>query len=485
MQETLKSVLTLQAMFGTTPLRNLLLISFYDNFMKIYTFYEKWTRSFKPVEILTNKNIRAEIECERGTNPAQTKGGSPPFLTRMDAVIHYVTCTPSIRKLLAIANHDYLPYEFEPVNIDIDVYFQLKSVDLEDGAIKNIKFKIFSYEHDIQHLQKFVETCNQDYERRMVNKLGTHLYFFDQIVQKNTKRTSQTPLPTQFLVYSKHKFSTTRTFDNVYFDEQPKVRKHTDFFLNNRRWYEKKGIPYTLGFLFHGDPGCGKTSETKAIANVARRHIINVQLSEIKTKAQLRHLFFSEEINVFNGQTLERFVIPIHERLYVIEDIDAMGDTVLRREWQKPELEAPKKDDPFALDDNEILKDPIDLSFLLNILDGTLESSGRMLVITSNFPERIDRALIRPGRIDMIVKFGKCSTDVLKQMITGFYDIPLPDHKIWDEKEIHLKWTPAEVNQILFRNFDSVTAALDELIYLKSTDLYGFQTEGHSAMQPL
>jgi len=155
----------------------------------------------------------------------------------------------------------------------------------------------------------------------------------------------------------------------------------------------------------------------------------------------------------------------------------------LRREWQTPELEAPKTDDPFALDDTEILKDPIDLSFLLNILDGTLESSGRMLVITSNFPERIDRALIRPGRIDMIVKFGKCSTDVLKQMITGFYDIPLPDHSIWNEKDIHLKWTPAEVNQILFRNFDSVTTSLDELIQLKPTTLYGFQIEGHNATQ--
>jgi SpoVK/Ycf46/Vps4 family AAA+-type ATPase len=106
------------------------------------------------------------------------------------------------------------------------------------------------------------------------------------------------------------------------------------------------------------------------------------------------------------------------------------------------------------------------------------------LVITSNFPERIDRALIRPGRIDMIVKFGRCSTDVLKQMIIGFYDIPLPDHKIWDEKEIHLKWTPAEVNQILFRNFDSVTSSLDELVQLNPTDLYGFQIEGRSSMQP-
>jgi hypothetical protein len=303
-------------------------------------------------------------------------------------------------------------------------------------------------------------------------------------VQKGKR--NQNPLPTEFLVYSKHKFSTTRTFDNVYFDQQEKVRKHTEFFLKNRRWYEKKGIPYTLGFLFHGDPGCGKTSETKAIANVAHRHIINVQLSEIKTKAQLRHLFFSEEINVWNGKTLERFVIPIHERLYIIEDIDAMGDVVLRREWKRPDIKVDKPEDPFAVvDENEILKEPIDLSFLLNILDGTLESAGRMLVITSNFPERIDKALIRPGRIDMIVKFTRCSRAILRQMVEGFYDVVAPEHKLWSDASAEQKWTPAEVNQILFRNFDTVKTALDELAELTPTDLYGFQTEEHIAMQAL
>jgi len=478
-----KTVMSVQMITGSTPIKTLLTLGVYDYVMRNLSYFQSlFKTSFEPKAAPLEREPMSEILCERGTNANQsTKNGAPPFLTRMDAIIHYVTCTPATKKLMAIANHDYVPYEFDPVCIDTDIYFQLKSVDCDDGLIKNIKFKIFSYEHDIRHLQTFVDTCNQDYERRMSNKLGTNLYFFDQVVQKNEKRGTQQPLPTGFLVYSKHKFTTTRTFDNVYFDEQNKVRKHTEFFLNNRRWYEKKGIPYTLGFLFHGSPGCGKTSETKALANVAHRHIINIQLSEIKTKAQLRHLFFSEDINVWNGNSLERFVIPIHERLYVIEDIDAMGDTVLRREWKKPEIDKPKED-PFAVDDTEILKDPIDLSFLLNILDGTLESSGRMLVITSNFPERIDKALIRPGRIDMIVNFQKCSSKVLEDMVCGFYDCEKPSHRIWD-MGVELKWTPAEVNQILFRNFDDPTAALDELATLTSKDLYGFQIDEAGAPQ--
>jgi hypothetical protein len=271
-------------------------------------------------------------------------------------------------------------------------------------------------------------------------------------------------------VYTKHKFSTTRTFENVYFEQQPEVKKRVNFFLEKRSWYERKGIPYTLGFLFHGDPGTGKTSEIKAIANVARRHPVNIQLSEIKTKTQLRHLFFSDDIHVYNGNTLEKYTIPISERVYIIEDADAMGDVLLKREWKRPEpVQAPK--DPFAPEmDDDIIKDPIDLSFLLNLLDGTLESSGRIMVFTSNFPERFDRALIRPGRIDMIVHFKKCSRTVLKEMIEGFYDITDGvSHPLFDDATMDEKWSPAEVNQILFRNFENPQQAMDELHTLEAS----------------
>ena len=228
--------------------------------------------------------------------------------------------------------------------------------------------------------------------------------------------------------------------------------------------------------MFHGEPGCGKTSSVKAIANTARRHIINIQLSEIKTKAQLRHLFFNDEIHVNNGSTTERYTIPVHERLYVIEDIDAMGDAVLKREWKKPTSsveETPKKKsgDPWT-DQEEEIKEPIDLSFLLNLLDGTLESSGRILAISSNFPERIDKALIRPGRIDMIINFKKCNLKILNEMVDSFYDKKIGG---MEDQCLDYKWSPAEVNQILFRNFDTPNEAVQELIALQPKDLYGFQ----------
>jgi ATP-dependent 26S proteasome regulatory subunit len=115
---------------------------------------------------------------------------------------------------------------------------------------------------------------------------------------------------------------------------------------------------------------------------------------------------------------------------------------------------------------------PIDLSFLLNILDGTLESSGRIIAISTNFPERIDSALIRPGRIDMIINFKKCSVEILREMVQSFYSDDTI--QIFDES-LNGKWSPAEVNQILFRNFKDVHMALKELFELQPNDLYGFK----------
>jgi chaperone BCS1 len=147
-----------------------------------------------------------------------------------------------------------------------------------------------------------------------------------------------------------------------------------------------------------------------------------------------------------------------------------MGDIVLKRDYKKPEpVKKEIKMDEFG-NIKEEEQNPIDLSFLLNLLDGTLESEGRIIAITTNYPERIDRALIRPGRIDMIVHFKKCSLKTLCEMVNNFYDMELEIN----DTNLDNKWTPAEINQILFRNFKNCEKALEELSSFDPKDLYGF-----------
>jgi len=95
----------------------------------------------------------------------------------------------------------------------------------------------------------------------------------------------------------------------------------------------------------------------------------------------------------------------------------------------------------------------ITLSFLLNLLDGILETPGRILIITTNHPELLDPALIRPGRIDIKLKVGNCTQTMIIDMLRFFYgdDVDITENDWTYNKEI----TPAYMNKLLLNNFDN------------------------------
>jgi hypothetical protein len=69
----------------------------------------------------------------------------------------------------------------------------------------------------------------------------------------------------------------------------------------------------------------------------------------------------------------------------------------------------------------------------------------------------------------MIIHFKKCNSVILNEMVTSFYDKSIIGLNCED-----YKWSPAEVNQILFRNFEDHENAVRELNELQPKDLYGF-----------
>ena len=120
-----------------------------------------------------------------------------------------------------------------------------------------------------------------------------------------------------------------------------------------------------------------------------------------------------------------------------------------------------KKEEAKKLIDN-LSSEEINLSFLLNILDGVLETPGRILIMSSNYPERLDKALIRPGRIDLMIEFTKCSDNTIKEMLSSFFEINpvvLSIHRFPE-----YQYTPAEVNQIMFQNIHDCDEAIRILL---------------------
>lgn len=374
---------------------------------------------------------------------------------KSDAILHKLLKIPSSQSVLVIGLLEVIKNK-EVVNITPDIKFQLTDLLIKENQIvTSLSFKIFSEKLNVCELRTYLDELVEEYLINKKNNLGNRLYFFDQLVSNS--------LP-GVIIFSKHQFLSTRTLDNVFHEKRTELKNRVEFFLHNKNWYNDRGIPHTLGLLFTGPPGCGKTSSIKAVAHVSKRHLININLAHIKTKKQLKKLFYDERIKVCENidnpnQTID-YIIPIDKRVYVIEDIDTMdNDIVLRRDLKK--VQEPPEDGLKFTREPIQEKSDLDLSTILNIFDGTLETPGRILIVTTNFPERLDEALIRPGRIDLLIEYKLCNRVIIKEMFDSFYSSNIDISEFSEIQEY--KWSPAEVSQVLFKNFSSVNNCSQEV----------------------
>ena len=402
------------------------------------------------------------------------------------ALLDYITNNNNT-KHITYKKQNFILNQRDVIEIADGLFVKLtenKTIEAQDKAPTDIEqmIELFSYTKTTHQLRAFLNKITYDYELKLKNKLGDNIYYFNQhpmnVPADATGIKDFSKLPNN-CIFTMKKFQTNRKFSNLFGPEISVVKKRVEFFIKNKNWYDEKGIPYTLGLLLSGQAGAGKTSSVKCLANETGRHIVNINLNNDITKTQLDNLFFNEVISVLNpstGQT-EKYSIPLDQRIYVLEDIDCQSDLVMERTLksatqppEQPEVSAlqsvktnPNKPDTYG-NRSAIGSEKLDLSFLLNILDGVLEIPGRIVIMTSNYIEKLDRALIRPGRIDIIADFKKCVNTTLIEMMEFFFDIQLSG----SEKKRILALeeyivSPAEMGKIMFENFNDYANAIAEL----------------------
>ncbi|KAJ2098306.1 Complex III assembly protein translocase and chaperone, partial [Coemansia sp. RSA 922] len=160
-------------------------------------------------------------------------------------------------------------------------------------------------------------------------------------------------------------------------------------FISNGKWYDDRGIPYRRGYLLYGPPGSGKTSFIQALAGELGYNICILNLSERGlTDDRLNHLL----------------TVAPERSLVLLEDVDA----AFNRGRQQSEQAAYQQS-------------MVTFSGLLNALDGVASSDERIIFMTTNHIERLDPALIRPGRVDTKVFFGNATPHQICKMFTRFY----------------------------------------------------------------
>ncbi|KAK4190742.1 BCS1 N terminal-domain-containing protein [Podospora australis] len=231
---------------------------------------------------------------------------------------------------------------------------------------------------------------------------------------------------------------TSRPFSTVILNEEVKqnlIKDVTDY-LNpaTRRWYSNRGIPYRRGYLLHGPPGTGKSSLSLALAGFFKMRIYIVSLSSITSNEENLAALFAE---------LPRRCVVL------LEDIDSAGLTHARDEPTAQAAAEAAAAAAAAAAASTPAGPPVGskapagvspvlppgrltLSGLLNILDGVASQEGRVLIMTTNHLDKLDSALIRPGRVDMIVKFDKADTEMTAAIFRAIYaplegdDLPTP-----------------------------------------------------------
>lgn len=156
-------------------------------------------------------------------------------------------------------------------------------------------------------------------------------------------------------------------------------------FLAGSDWYQATGVPYRRGYLLHGPPGNGKTSVVKALAGELRLNIYVLMLSDPS----------------LNDSYLNGLLARVPERsILLVEDIDC---AFTRRKQAKG------------------LPSGLTFSGLLNALDGVASAEARIVIMTTNHLDRLDPALIRPGRVDVKLWFGNATADQARRLYQRFF----------------------------------------------------------------
>jgi SpoVK/Ycf46/Vps4 family AAA+-type ATPase len=376
--------------------------------------------------------------------------------------------------------------------IDPDIFCEIESFNdnVESGEKnKNTSMKkqeyiirIKSSKLSCSELHKYVEEITDEYEKNQKRMMSEHKYIF-QFDGINTD--------TKNLIWKVNVYISSTTFDNIFFEEKADVLQRLNDFMKEREFYKMLGKPWKIGILLTGEPGCGKTSLIRAIANFFKRSIKDVQFNRMGDIDDLE--------GCFNCVEYDNKAMGPEDVILVAEDIDCMNfDVIKKRTAEEPknymneQLNSFKSEEAKAImmaiaTTNDCSNGPkaksgreITLSYLLNILDGISNADGRIFIASTNHVEKIDPAALRPGRIDIRIDFKRASVSIVREILSHWYECYDRHHsganyhsefeRLWDENSSRFadeKLKPCDIVNVLQAYCRDIQKSLDILISMQ------------------
>ncbi|CAL8171162.1 unnamed protein product [Prunus armeniaca] len=227
-----------------------------------------------------------------------------------------------------------------------------------------------------------------------------------------------------------------------------KIIKDLERFVSRREFYKKVGKAWKRGYLLYGPPGTGKSSLIAAMANYLKFDVFELELDSIDSDSDLK----------------SALLYTTNRSILVIEDIDCSVNDEERR---------------------------YTLSGLLNFMDGLWSSCGdeRIIVFTTNHKDRLEPALLRPGRMDVHIHMSYCTPSAFKVLASNYLGVEdLDRHPLYGEIAGLLESTevaPAEVCEELLERDDDFGAALEGVAkFLKLKKLEGDNNNNNNIDKP-
>jgi len=217
-----------------------------------------------------------------------------------------------------------------------------------------------------------------------------------------------------------------RSLDSVILptDQKTRIRGDLERFLADEGRYARLGMPYHRGYMLHGPPGTGKTSLVKALSQEFGLDLWYAPLGDLNDEISLMSVI--SEVGA--------------RSILLLEDIDSVRISNDR-----------------ATQDGGSSKSTVTTSSLLNALDGVATPHGLITVMTTNHFDKLDPALTRPGRMDLVEFIDTPSRDMVGEMFRHFYG-SVPDDVPWSRGI-----SQAQVAEVFKRHMDDPAAALSEL----------------------
>jgi chaperone BCS1 len=195
---------------------------------------------------------------------------------------------------------------------------------------------------------------------------------------------------------------------------------------------------YKRNYLLYGKPGTGKSSLIFALASELN---YKIKIIDLKSVSSVGDILYK--------------IADTNKTFYVFEDIDALStsfvergeiDTSLVKQDNKPVAETPR-----SLEDSK--EQGLNLSDILNVLDGLYTPEGIICFFTTNHIEKLDSAFLRDGRMDYKIELGDLNKEVANQMIKdklgydGLFEQEFINPATLQELIIQVAWGKLTINE--------------------------------------